>query len=208
MGISTPLPAFPAGRLRGVSMEREFVYIDRRSINSLSEEIVANSPLGESILVQAIHFEHQARDFYARSAEKVKASQAVKKFAQLSKEEARHAKLLAGRLKKLYNKEMAAGSAVPPKQAKLKAAETAVRAEADMLEIVSVGILLENGSIKNYEELLETATEKEDIKLLGDLLNLEIGHKKILQREYDRITRAGSMLNTGYSADNVGTHGT
>ena len=187
-------------------MAEENVYIDRRSINRVAEGIVANSPLGENILVQAIHFEHQARDFYARCAEKVKASQAVKKFVQLSKEETRHAKLLTGRLKKLHGREMPGGSEPPSKQAKLKAAETAVRPDADMLEIVSVGILLENGSIKHYEDLLETATEKEDIKLLGDLLNFEIGHKKILQREYDRITRAGSALNTGHSVDNIDTH--
>jgi rubrerythrin len=171
------------------------------------EEIVGNSPLGENILVQAVHFEQQARNFYAESAEKVKASQPAKKFVQLSKEEARHAKLLAARLKKVYKKDIASGGEVPEKQTKIKAATGAVRAEADMLEIVSIGILLENGSIKHYEDLLETATEKEDVKLLKDLLNFEIGHKKILQREYDRVIRVGSALNTGHTADNVDTYG-
>jgi len=164
---------------------------------------VAGKALGEDLLTKAIAFERQTRDFYADFANKVKNRQSIKKMVQLAKDENRHAQLLMKRLKKLYKKDFDEGAEKPPKRHKFQIAESAIHDKADVLEIVSVGILFENGSIKNYEDLLDQTTDDEDVKLLSELIKFEIGHKKALQKEYDRITKVGSFFETGITSSDV-----
>ena len=61
---------------------------------------------------------------------------------------------------------------------------------ASSLEIVSFAIGIEDKSIEFYKELLKEAADKPDVKLIGSLVKFEESHKRLLQREYEALSRS------------------
>ena len=56
-------------------------------------------------------------------------------------------------------------------------------------EAVSVAIEAERKAISFYTEQLRSATDAEDRTLLRRLVKFEEGHRRKLQRDYDRLNR-------------------
>lgn len=149
------------------------------------------SPLTEEVLNRAISKELQAARFYTEVSEKVLNKAGRRRMAGLSKEERRHAHLLAGRFKRLtgnpFNMDKSDGE---QPEFKFESADKNWLNSASSLEIVSFAIGIEDKSIQFYSELLNEVSEKPDQKLLGSLVKFEEGHKRLLQSEYEALNRS------------------
>ena len=141
----------------------------------------------EDILGSAIQKESQARDFYTRVSEKVDAKNVKKMFAKMAKDEAEHVSILARRFKKLFNKDYTPVREEPSE--KFKAAEAQVYDIQTALQIVSLGIGMEDESIQFYINRFEKAKDTEEKQMLRRLVQFELGHKKRLQNQHDKLNK-------------------
>ncbi|MBN1685372.1 MAG: ferritin family protein [Spirochaetales bacterium] len=141
----------------------------------------------EEILASAIQKEAQSRDFYTRVSEKIVAKKAKKIFDKMAGDEAGHVAILSRQFNKLFNKEYTVVQEALSE--KLKIAEAQVYDIQTALQIVSLAIGLEEESIQFYIRQFEKTEDPEEKKMIKKLVHFEMGHKKRLQNQHDRLNK-------------------
>ena len=144
----------------------------------------------EELLTTAINKEIEARDFYNRISENVAKPKVKKMTAKISREEDRHRTALSSLFKRLFNKEFAPGDF--ERNPKLKIAEAVARDVKTAQEIVSVAIGMEDEAMEFYAEQAERTDDEDEKALLIKLVKFEMGHKKKMQSQYERLNKGFS----------------
>lgn len=146
----------------------------------------------EDVLASAIQKEAQAKEFYSRVSEKITAKDAKKVIAKLASDEAGHVSVLSRRYNKLFNKDFTPVSG--GLSDKHKIAEAQVYDMDTALQIVSLGIGMEDESILFYADQYEKTADPEERKMLKKLAQFEKGHKKKLQHQYERLKKGHTWI--------------
>jgi erythrin-vacuolar iron transport family protein len=139
----------------------------------------------EELLATAIQTEIKARDFYSGVAEKVAIPKVKKTLSKIAKEEAGHVSVLSRRFSKVFSKDYTPVENEP--DPKVKALETDVLTVDTSLEIVSIAIGMEDEAIEFYSEQAERTEDSEEQKMLIKLARFELGHKKKMQSQMQRL---------------------
>jgi rubrerythrin len=139
----------------------------------------------EEILSTAINKEIEARDFYNRISENVTKPKVKKMTTKISREEDRHRTTLSSLFQRLFKKDFTPGEFEP--NPKIKVAEAEVYDSGTALEIVSVAIGLEDEAIEFYADQAERTDDSDARALLIKLVKFEMGHKKKMQSQYERL---------------------
>ena len=144
----------------------------------------------EEILAQAIQKENEAKEFYTQVSAKIIAKNAKKAIEKLAKDEAAHVSILSRRYNRLFNKDFT--PAFEGFSDKHKIAEAQVYDMNTSLQIVSLGIGMEDESILFYADQYEKTADPEERKMLKRLAQFERGHKKKLQHQHARLKKGYS----------------
>lgn len=144
------------------------------------------TPFGREALSVAIASEIRARDLYREIGSRIKNRAGKRRLDRLARDEDGHRVALESRYRSTTGAEFRYDPATPggPRFDFLK---TDIYTQAGALEVVSVAIAAEKEASAFYGKQLETVTDPADVKLLRRLVKFEEGHKKRLQREYDRL---------------------
>jgi len=142
--------------------------------------------ISEKHLLEAIHSEIIARDFYAMLAEKsvVKDSKSV--LNELSNAEEKHRTTLAARYKSLFGKEYEYDPKLDagPDISFLK---RSIFEYTQAIEALRIALGGEVDSAAFYGKLLQTATDYEDQKILKSLIKFEESHQEIIKVEIKKL---------------------
>jgi len=146
------------------------------------------TPFGREALSVAISSEIRARDLYREISSRIKNRAGKRRLDRLARDEDGHRAALESRFRATTGTEFKFDPASPggPRVDFLK---NDIFTQAGALEVVSVAISAENEASSFYGKQLESVTDPEDVKLLRRLVKFEEGHKKRLQREYDRLSK-------------------
>lgn len=148
------------------------------------------------ILGTAVQIEREGYAFYTAAAAQTKDPNAVKMFLSLARDEIEH----LGRLEMVFcaltkerqwptwNRNGGRGRVIFP--APGEAVPTATP-DAHELEALQYGMKAEKESIAFYQQALKGATAPEARSMYEYLIAEEEGHLRILQAEYDHLTRTG-----------------
>jgi rubrerythrin len=154
---------------------------------------MATTPLGREALELAISSEIRARDLYTETARRVTNRGGKRRLERLARDEDGHRRDLESRYRALARAEFRfdPSSTGGPR---LDFVSSEVFTQARALEIVSVAISAESEAIAFYGKQLQTVTDPQDVRLLRSLVKFEQGHKKRLQREYERLNKGLSWV--------------
>ena len=151
---------------------------------------MGESETAEALLRDAITKEMRVRDFYLRVSARIRNRKGARLIHHLAKEEAHHARLLAGRLLELYGVSVTPAVSGPaPDDDKTKIAEQETMDQAWTLQVVSTGVDFEQDSVRFYTAELERATARPVRELLQKLVRIEERHERKLRHERDRLAR-------------------
>ena len=136
-------------------------------------------------MATAIQTEIKARDFYTGVAEKVTIPKVKKIVSKIAKDEAGHVSVLSRQFSKVFSKDYTPVENEP--DPKVKALESEVLTVDASLEIVSIAIGMEDEAIEFYSEQAERSSDPEEQKMLIKLARFELGHKKKMQSQMQRL---------------------
>lgn len=147
--------------------------------------------MGREALTAAISSEIRARDLYREVSGRIVNRRGKRRMERLARDEEGHRVALAGRFRALFGGEPKADPGAPGGP-RFDFVKSDIFSKAGALEVVSVAISAETESATFYGKQLESVTDPGDVKLLRRLVKFEQGHKKRLQREYERLSRGAS----------------
>jgi rubrerythrin len=167
----------------------------------MSKEILQRSL---DALKSAIQGEIKGWEFYLDAAKKTSSDSGKKMFEQLAKDEIDHQKWL----EEAYDRLAEGKEGLSPKhvikhkpiEKKMKPVAPVdkrrlvkkVKEQTDEIDAVLIGIKLEEDAITFYQEALEQPDIHTDVKdLFETLVEVEEGHRTILQGEYQVLTGVG-----------------
>jgi rubrerythrin len=149
---------------------------------------MAETPFGQGALSAAIHSEIRARDLYQEIAKRITNRSGKRRIERLAAEEDGHRAALEARYSRIAGSEFRFDPASPDGP-KFDFVKKDIFTQAGALEVVSVAIAAEKEAIAFYGKQREAVTDPEDVRLLDRLLKFETGHKKRLQREYEKLEK-------------------
>jgi rubrerythrin len=149
---------------------------------------MAATPFGREALAVAISSEIRARDLYRELSGRIANRAGKRRLDRLARDEDGHRAALESRYRSIAGAEFVLDPASTGGP-RFDFAKNDVFTQAGALEVVSVAISAEKESAAFYRKQLESVTEPEDVKLLRRLVAFEEGHKKRLQREYERLSK-------------------
>ena len=158
------------------------------------------------VLRNAIEMEIEGLEFYQRASEKMKLPRAKDMFVSLVKQEQRHIDVLSTEFSRMsegkswVSLEVAKAARSSPgisvfRDKDIKHAMK-MREDAGELEVLKIGIEVEQKSIDYYRNAGMESTEPKAKEVFFWLVGEESGHLTILSAEYDNRTRSGYYYNT------------
>ncbi len=161
----------------------------------------------QEVLTKAIAMEFEGKDFFERAAGKMTRKRSKDMFLSLVTQEKRHIEILTHELRRLEDgrgwttledaEKQSAASSGSPVFSKDGVRRLKLRPDAGELEVIDVGIEVENKSIEYYRSAGESTKDKNAKQIFSWLVGEESGHLTILRAERD--SRAG----TGFHYDNM-----
>jgi rubrerythrin len=145
--------------------------------------------MNEDILTQAIHSEIHARDLYRKLSDRLEYETAKSRMLKLSEEEDYHRQILSSRYQTLFNKTFEPRGDVSTGP-DFKLLEDSAYKYTDLLEVIRLAIHAESKAITFYSEQRESVSDPEDKSILKTLVRFEKGHKRKLEHELNRLSRA------------------
>lgn len=159
-----------------------------------------------SVLRNAILMEMEGKDFFQRAAERMRHPRAKQMFASLVKQEQRHVEVLSAELDRISegkdwaSLEEARTATSVPRVSVFKDREIRnaikLRKDAGELEVLKVGIAIEQKSIDYYRDAGTRSGEARAKEVFFWLVGEESGHLTILNGEYDNRIRSGYYYDT------------
>lgn len=167
-----------------------------RVVKSISDAAGA-----KGILRDAVQMEIEGKDFYERASKSVKLQRSRDMFASLIKQEERHINILGEEMDRLEKgKEWAPLADLKksvPTYPRISVFQDKtfkhlkLRADSGELEVLKIGIDVEQKSIDYYRNAGRGADDPRAREVFNWLVGEEAGHLTILNAEYDNRTKSG-----------------
>jgi rubrerythrin len=154
---------------------------------------MAGTTFGKEALSGAIRSEIRARDLYREISGRIRNRAGKRRLDRLALEEDGHRAALQSRYQRLFAEEFHFDPASPGGPV-FDFTKNDIFTQAGALEVVSVAISAEKESISYYSAELTRVSDPEDVRLLQRLVRFEEGHKKRLQRDYERLSKRFSWM--------------
>ncbi len=136
----------------------------------------------EELLLAAIKSEVESERTYTKVAERVKNAFLKERLRFLANEEMKHRQFLEF----LYRKKIGDGKIVLPEKSRVPLPEIEIGDENDPISLVLESAMKAEKAAEEFYNALSERFEEEDIrKMLKVFANMEYGHYKILESEYE-----------------------
>ena len=145
--------------------------------------------LSEQHQLRAIHGEIIARDLYAKLGEKIDSSDGKTVMLRLSAEEETHRVALAARYRSIHGKEYEYDADLSAGR-DYSFLKDSVFGYTQAMEALKLALGAEVDAANMYSQFLNDATERDDIRMLRDLVKFEKQHQKKLRREITKIEKS------------------